>query len=305
MKITNAALSLCLSLSFLACGGSSSDTPNEAVESGGGKADGVGGCEDIEADFLECSEVSEAATCSTYVRDEYPDAGSCCLSDVQPYAMCSAYGLADSCDAVNEEYLGCNAATDTQTCNQIVRDGYPDAGSCCGRDFEDYELCAAYVSSETCDEISEDYQACNTNGGEADCEAYLREYYPSGVGCCDLEGYTDVCGAYSEVTTGSCEEIAADYQACNDNGGEADCEAYVQEFYPWGHNCCLLDGFDDVCGAYDNSRFCVDVEIEYIGCSQSGAPQEGCDAEITDQYPEVGGLCCVDVEDYAMCPLYE
>lgn len=305
MNVARIALSVCLSVFALACGESTADNPGTPADSAGGKADGMGGCEDIEADFLQCSDNSEAGTCNTYVLETYPDAGSCCVSDVQPYAMCPAYGEADSCDAVNEEYLGCNAATDTATCNIILRDGYPDAGSCCGRDFEDYELCAAYVTAETCNEVSEDYAACNNNGGEADCDEYLREYYPSGVGCCDLDGYQDVCGAYIEVNDGTCEDIAADYQACNENGGEADCDAYLQEFYPWGINCCLLDAFPDVCEAYDGGEplTCDDINAEYLNCLDV-EDEAMCDIIIADTYPDGGACCGHDFEDYEVCGAY-
>ncbi|MEM6290681.1 MAG: hypothetical protein AAGA54_05425 [Myxococcota bacterium] len=305
MNVAKVLLSLSLSALVLACGDSSSSSEGSTPQaSGGGKTDDVGGCGDIEADFLACNEVSEAETCNIAVRDDYPDAGACCLSDVQPYAMCPAYSQADSCEAVNEEYLGCSNVADSQTCNEVMRDGYPDGGACCGRDFEDYELCAAYVTADTCDEIAEDYQACANNSGEADCEEYLREYYPSGVGCCDL-GYDGVCGAYVETTLGSCEAIAADYEDCT-NSDDADCEAYLRENYPWGDNCCVLDGFDEMCAAYDRGEYCVEAEFAYINCSMSGEPQDVCDAETISTYPDAGEACCASPDDdYVMCSLFD
>ncbi len=306
MNIAKIALSVCLSVFVLACGDSTSDSSGTPADSAGGKADGVGGCGDIEADFLQCSDNSLAETCNTYVRDTYPDAGSCCVSDVQPYAMCPAYAGAESCEAVNDEYLGCSAATDTATCNRILRDGYPDAGSCCGRDFEDYELCAAYVTEQTCDEVSDDYAACNTNGGEADCDEYLREYHPSGVGCCDLQGYQDICAAYVEVNDSTCEAIEADYDECLEGDGPSECNYVLQVTYPWGVNCCLLDGFTEVCNAYGGGGplTCDDINNEYLNCT-AVEEEAMCDIIFADSYPDAGSCCGRDFEDYEVCSAYD
>jgi len=244
--------------------------------------------------FVGCSDTD------TPRNEPQPSAGGGKADDTQQD------GSITTCEDVDNDYAGClENAPDDVDCDEFVRTEYPWGIDCCNLD--DFDACGAYDLGQafdgTCVGIHVDFQLCLENAPpDVDCNEFVRDEYPWGGNCCKLDGFDDLCIAYgSGDDGGSCAAIDNDYQGCRNEAEDVDCDAWVRGEYPWGHNCCLLDEFDDVCGAYDGS--CDGIRDDYGLCRDNAPADVDCDVYLQQSYPW-GDSCCGQDGFDEVCEVY-